>query len=192
MAGTDAATISPDWNALYAAALPQAGYVTTMDVREAGYSSPLVEYHVRTGRLQRVARGIFRVTHFPASEHEDLVIAWLWSKHEGIFSHETALALHELSDVLPSKQHLTLPLTWQGRRLRVPPTLILHFATISKDATAWVGAVPVTTPLRTLADCAANSTPREFVTQATKQGVKRGLFTLAAAKLAIAGKAKHR
>ncbi len=183
---------SPDWDALYAAALPQTGYVTNEDVRAAGYSSPLLEYHIRTGHLQRVARGIFRVSNFPAGDHEDLVVAWLWSKREGIFSHETALVLHDLSDVLPAKQHLTTPKAWQHKRLRVPATLILHFGDISKAETSWMGAVPVTTPLRTLADCATNDTPREFLEQAVKQGAKRGLFALAEAKRAIAQRVRRK
>jgi len=180
----------PSWDELYAAALPQAGYVTMDDVRASGYSSPLLEYHIREGHLQRVARGIFRVTNFPAGDHEDLVIAWLWSKREGIFSHETALVLHDLSDVLPAKQHLTTPKAWEQKRLRVPATLILHFGDVSKTETSWMGAVPVTSPLRTLADCANNNTPREFLEQAVKQGAKRGLFALAEAKRAIANRAR--
>lgn len=182
----------PDWNAIYSAALAQSGYVTIGDVRAAGYSSPLLEYHVQTGNLQRVQRGIFRLTHFPSSEHEDLVIAWLWSTGQGVFSHETALMLHDLSDVLPSKQHLTMPSAWKKRRIRVPPNIVLHFGEVPKNQTGWVGSVPVTTPLRTLADCAANNTPAEFLSQAMKQGAKRGLFSVAAAKLAVGGKAKQR
>lgn len=181
----------PDWNALYSSALPQSGYVTTEDVRAAGYSSPLLEYHVRMGRLQRVRRGIFRLTNFPSSEHEDLVIAWPWSTRYGVFSHETALSLHDLSDVLPSKQNLTVPSSWRKRRIREPANIVLHFDEIPGNQKGWFGSVPVTTPIRTLSDCALNSTPREFVIQAMKQGAKRGLFSLAAAKLAIGGK-EHR
>ena len=44
-----------------------------------------------------------------------------------MFSHETALALHELSDVLPGTIHLTLPAHDAKRRLRVPPGVELHF-----------------------------------------------------------------
>ena len=27
---------------------------------------------------------------------------WLWSEQAGVFSHQTALALHDLSDILPA------------------------------------------------------------------------------------------
>ena len=62
-----------------------------------------------TRRSCDVRRGIYRLVHFPASDHEDLVVLWLWSEQAGVFSHETALALHDLSDALPGKVHMTLP-----------------------------------------------------------------------------------
>ncbi len=42
-------------------------------------------------------RGVYRLVHFPVGDHEDLTAVWLWSEREGVFSHETALALHDLS-----------------------------------------------------------------------------------------------
>src|SRR5262245_31363136 len=117
---------TPSWDRLYELATPQAGYFTLAQSRAAGYSPPLLEYYVREGRVERVARGIFRLAHYPPGDHEDLVVAWLWSERLGVFSHETALMLHELSDALPAKQHITVPSTWQRRRLRVPANLILH------------------------------------------------------------------
>lgn len=167
----------PDWSRLYELAAPQAGYFQLAQAREAGYSPPLLEYYVREGRVERVARGIFRLTHFPPSDHEDLVVAWLWSDRLGLFSHETALLLHDLSDALPAKQHMTVPSAWERRRFRVPQNLILHFADVMAKDRAWKGPVPVTAPLRTVADCAAADSPPDIVRQAVNQGVKRGLFT---------------
>lgn len=168
---------APDWNQLYELAASQAGYFQLSQAQEAGYSPPLLEYYVREGRVERVARGIFRLIHFPPSDHEDLVIAWLWSDRLGVFSHETALVLHELSDALPAKQHLTAPSSWERRRLRVPPNVVLHFADLAEKDVAWKGPLPITTALRTVADCAAANSPPDIVDQAAKQGVKRGLFT---------------
>lgn len=168
---------APDWNQLYELAAPQAGYFQLAQARSAGYSPPLLEYYVRDRRVERVARGIFRLAHYPASEHEDLVVAWLWSDRLGVFSHETALVLHELSDALPAKQHMTVPRAWERRRLRVPVNLVLHYADVAEKDRAWKGPLPVTTPLRTIVDCAAASSPPDLVRQAANQGVKRGLFT---------------
>src|SRR5438105_4112053 len=117
---------APAWGRLYETAAAQAGYVTQEQAVEAGYSPQLVRYYVREGRLERAARGVLRLVHFPPSDHEDLAVLWLWSEQRGTFSHETALMLHDLSDALPRKRHMTLPISWAKRRLRVPSGLTLH------------------------------------------------------------------
>lgn len=134
---------TPDWNALFDVAQAQAGYFTTKQAARSGYSSQLLAHH-RNNRVERVRRGIYRLVHFPASDHEDLVVFWLWSEQEGVFSHETALALHDLSDILPSRIHLTLPASWCRRRLRVPRGLVLYFADIDDGDRSSFDAAQVT------------------------------------------------
>lgn len=129
----------PSWSALYETASAQAGYLTTKQAAEAGYSLPLIHKHIKAGRIQRVRRGIYRLVHFPAGEHEDLVIVWLWSEAAGVFSHQTALALHELSDALPSKVHVTLPAEWAGRRLRIPNGVVVHYGDVQISDRRWFG-----------------------------------------------------
>ena len=95
---------APSWDSLYEVAADQQGCFTREPAREAGFSDPLPYQHIHAGNLERVQRGIYRVTRFPESgrAHEDLVILWLWSCSKGVFSHETAPRLHGLSDTLPS------------------------------------------------------------------------------------------
>jgi len=168
---------APDWTQLYELAAPQAGYFTLAQAREAGYSPPLLAYYVRVGRLERAGRAIFRLSHFPPGEHEDLVVAWLWSERLGIFSHETALMLHELSDALPAHKHLTVPTAWEHRRLRVPAGVVLHYGDVADTDRTWKGPVPLTNALRSILDCSRASAPPTIIEQAIKQGMKRGLFT---------------
>lgn len=125
-----------------------------------------------------------------AGEHEDLVIVWLWSEKHGVFSHETALGLHGLSDVLPAKAHLSLPSPWRTRRLRVPPDVVVHYGEVAKRERAWFGAVPATTALRTLNDCAHAELAPELLRQASHEALRRGLVTkgdLADVKRALRG-----
>jgi predicted transcriptional regulator of viral defense system len=113
------------------------------------------------------------------AEHEELVIAWLWSDRQGVLSHETALALHDLSDVLPHRVHLTLPSGWRKRRFRVPENIVLHHADVPPRDRAWVGAVPTTGPARTLNDCASAGTSPGLLRQAARQALHRGIVTRA-------------
>lgn len=165
----------PDWNRLYEIAAAQEGHFTTKQAAEAGYSPQLLIHHVHAGRVVRLRRGVYRLVHFPAGEHEDLVVAWLWSECSGVFSHETALSLSDLSDVLPSRIDLTLPAAWRARRLRIPSGVPLHYADVPAADRAWRDAVPITCPRRTLADCAQASLSPDLLRQAARQALLRGL-----------------
>ena len=176
---TPAATRSPDWDHLFEIAAAQDGLFTTQQAAEAGYSPQLVAHHLRAGRMLRVRRGIYRLVHFTAGDHEDLTFVWLWSERAGVFSHQTALALHDLSDVLPSRVHLTLPESWRRRRLRVPDGVVLHHGDISENERRWFGPVPATSPLRTLEDCARGRLPPDLLRGAALDAVHRGLVTRA-------------
>ncbi len=169
----------PSWDALYETAAAQSGYFTARQGAAAGYSPQLIQYYLRDGRVERWARGIFRIVHFPASEHEELVPTFLWSGGVGVFGRETALAIHNLSDVLPAKQHLFLPTSWSKRRVTAPRRVRLYFVDVPETERTWHGAVLVTTPPRTVRDCIAMHVSPELVDQAIAQGVRRKLFTRA-------------
>ncbi len=166
---------TPDWDLLFEIALGQEGLFTTEQAGEAGYSPQLLTHHLGSGNIARVRRGVYRIVHFPAGDHEELTTLWLWSEQKGVFSHQTALALQDLSDILPSQVHLTLPESWQRRRLRVPDKVVLHFAEVSEDETKWIGPIPVTGPLRTLNDCVQGDIEPDILRSAAWDALDHGL-----------------
>lgn len=168
---------TPEWDRLYEIAAAQEGLFTTRQAAEAGYSPQLLVHHIRGGRMVRVRRGIYRLVHFPAGEHEELVAVWLWSEQAGVLSHETALVLHGLSDALPTQVHLTLPAAWKKRRFRVPEGVVLHHADVDPKERAWKGPVPITSAARTLNDLARSGLSPELLRQAAQQALRRGLTT---------------
>ena len=176
---TEPVPAKPDWDQLFTTAQTQQGLFTTQQAADAGFSPQLLVHHAHTGRVLRVQRGIYRITHYPAGTQEDLIAAWLWTERAGIVSHQTALSLHELSDVLPSQIHLTLPTAWRKRRFRVPTDVVLHHADIPARDRTWVGAVPTTSPRRTLNDCANAALTPDLLRQAAQQALQRGLVTRA-------------
>ncbi|MBM4061808.1 MAG: hypothetical protein FJ265_12040 [Planctomycetes bacterium] len=166
---------SRNWPDLLRLATTQGGCFSLTQALELGFSTPLLQHHLRTGKLQRARRGIFRVAHLPAAEDEDLVVVWLWSKQRGVFSYRTALALHGLSDALPAGIDLTLPLAAAKERRLAPDRVSLHLSDLSPDEQTWVGNVPVTTVLRTLRDCAAMPVSPDLLLQALHEAKARGL-----------------
>ncbi len=169
----------PNWDLLYDAAAAREGHFTTDQAARAGYSPQLLHHYVELGRITRVRHGIYRLVHFPPGDHEDLVAVWMWDGERGVFWHETALALTPLSDVLPARVHVTLPPSWQGRRLRVPSGVVLWHAQVSARDRVWIGPVPCTSPLRTLRDCVDARSSPETIGKAVTDARARGLITRA-------------
>lgn len=166
----------PDRDRLFEIAASQEGHFTSAQAVEAGYSPQLLVKHLQNGGVLRVRRGVYRLVHFPAGEHEDLVAFWLWTGRMGVFSHQTALVLHDLSDALPAEVHMTLPAAWARRRLRVPAGVVLHHADVAAGDRAWAGPVPATSAARTLMDCAGSKVEPLLVRDAFEEGASRGML----------------
>ena len=167
------------WNAIFGIAVSQEGLFSATQAKAAGCSQQLLGRYLATGKIERVSRALYRIVLFPRGENEDLIALWLWSKNEGVFSHETALFLHELSDALPTRAHLTLPEAWSRRDVKLPPRLIVSYDDLPDDDRTWHGPVPVTAVRRTLADCLHANVAAELVAQASAQAAERGLITRA-------------
>ena len=167
---------------LFKMAEGQQGYFTAKQAAEAGYQLGSQAHHVKSGNWVRVERGIYRLARFPQSPEEQLVIYTLWSRNragepEGVYSHQTALSIHELSDVNPARLHMTVPATFR-RRAKAPKILVLHRAILDEKDVELRQGFAVTRPLRAIADVtAAESVSREIVEQALAEGRQRGLIT---------------
>jgi hypothetical protein len=166
----------PDWDRLYQVAAAQSGYFSTRQAKRAGYSPQLLAKYLRNGRVVRALRGVYRIKHFPSSEWEDLVTAWLWSERAAVVSHETALSVLGLLTARPTRVHLTLPASWRRRRLRVPPAVVLHHADVPEHQRTRTGAVPTTSVPRTLLDCREARIPARIVRKALADARARGLI----------------
>jgi predicted transcriptional regulator of viral defense system len=165
----------PDWSSLYELALPQGGHFRTVQAAAAGFSKQLLHKHLLAGRIEHAMRGVYRLAHFPSGDQDELIALWLWSAEVGVFSHETALALYQLSDVLPSRVYMTVPRSW-ARRSAVPPIVVLHYADIPESDRTWVGQVPVTTVGRTLRDAVDAGMDPGLIAQAIAEGTARKLI----------------
>jgi predicted transcriptional regulator of viral defense system len=167
---------------LYRIAEEQGGYFTSKQAAVAGFSQKNHAYHVRTGNWLREHRGIYRLAKFPTAERPDLMFWWLWSRNrddvpQGVYSHETALSLYDLSDINPATLHMTVPRSFQRRR-PLSKILVLHRGNVHKDDIETRFNVKVTRPLKTIADLLAYRTVQmDHMQQAVKQAFQRGLIT---------------
>ncbi len=110
---------------------------------------------------------------FPGSPYEDLFVAWLRTGPDSVISHESALAVYELSDVLPAEVHVIVPRTASRRRRGIR----LHTNRLRTDEVTQRAGLPITTAARTIADVIASGLAQEQVGQAIEEALRRGLTT---------------
>ncbi|MBX3412561.1 MAG: type IV toxin-antitoxin system AbiEi family antitoxin domain-containing protein [Pirellulales bacterium] len=163
---------------LHAIALNQGGYFTAKQAAEIGYQYPHLDYHLRVGNFKRVGHGVYRLPEIPPSEQDDLVRLAFWSRDrndspQAVASHQTALAVHGLSDLLSPKIHLTVPTTF---RKLAPKGTVLHRGKLEAVDLDEREGFSVTTPLRTILDVSADdSISEEHLQRAIAEALERGL-----------------
>lgn len=179
-----------DHEGLYRLAEEQAGYFTTQQALGAGMDDSTLSYHARSGgRFERVRTGLYRLRQFPTSSHEHVVAAWLPLRGDGaVVSHESALELYGLSDIIPRAVHITLPRSKRGHRRR--PGVQLHSLERppGPKEKRRRGPVVVTTPERSIVDALASGSQPEQVELAVRQALERGLTTRGRLLSATAGR----
>lgn len=161
----------------------QHGLFTAKQAKAAGYSEQAQHHNAKAGNWIREYRGIYRLARYPQSEWANLMLWQLWSRNrldipQGVYSHETALSLYELSDVMPARLHMTVPPGFD-RMAEIPPVLILHRARLSEEDIGGIEGVRVTRPLRTILDVISEETVSpDLIEQAIRQAADRGLVAL--------------
>lgn len=81
------------------------GMLLTKDIIEAGISKQLLSKYVKKGYIERVAQGVY----LSKDAFEDEMYVLQARSKKAIFSHETALYLHDLTDRDPLQYTVTLP-----------------------------------------------------------------------------------
>lgn len=153
------------------------GVFTTKMANELGISRALLAHHEKAGRISRGERGVYRFADNPPGYLEHLRDYAEALGPTAVFSHETALALNELSDVSPRYVHVTVP---RSRRfVRRPPSYKIHTVVEPLPArdVVEVHGVRATSSARSIVDAARSFTAPEQIEMATKQALERGIAT---------------
>jgi len=171
-------TTSPNHQNLFDIASEQHGYFTAKQARACGFNWDLLSHHTRTGRFLRIRRGLYRLRDYPSFPREEVVVAWLAAgKDSSVVSHDSALDLLDLSDVIPQAVHLTVPRS--KRYLRRAPGVIFHTTTekFSPGDLTFREGIRETSAARTIVDAAEDGTAPEQIEMAVVQAIDRGLTT---------------
>ncbi len=167
---------------LFEIAEGQEGYFTAKQAAAAGFDKKNHHYHVHSGNWIRACRGVYRLTKFPLAEHPDMITWSLWSRDRsdrprGVYSHETALSVYKLSDLMPAKLHMTVPPQFR-RTASIPGVLVLHRGRLHDQDIEAMRGFRVTRPLKAIADLiTAGYLSADHLRQAVRQAVQRGLIS---------------
>jgi predicted transcriptional regulator of viral defense system len=169
------------YQALSEVAAEQHGYVTHDDARALGIPSMTLVRMADRGTLERVSRGVYRFPMFASGPLAQYMEATLWPQGvRGVLSHETALDLHDLSDVNPRRIHITVPLRHRIQR-KIPRLYVVHRADLPSGEVTRHEGIPIVTPERAVRDAHQAGVGAAIIRRAIEDGRRRGIFSEAAA-----------
>jgi predicted transcriptional regulator of viral defense system len=166
---------------LVALAEDQDGLLTADQARKAGFTNSVLARLVQRGRIERTARGVYRVPYIPPgrfSQHREAV---LWAKanrgpSDVALSHATALVVYGISDANPQLIHLTVPRSARLRRQK-PKGVVVHRQDLSPEEITVEEGIPLTTISRTVADLLHSKGRIDLVRQAIADARHAGLIS---------------
>ena len=169
-------------DSLFEVADRQQGYFTSQQAEECGFHRSHFNRFLDSGEWVKEIRGIYRLSRYPVQDRSELVLWSLWSRNkqgipQGVWSHETALDIYEITDVMPAKMHMTVPKGFR-RSLATPEVIVLHYHNLSDDEIEIQHGYRVTKPLRTLIDVLNDqSVSVDQVKLGIRQAIKQGLIS---------------
>ena len=169
---------TPDRSRLFEIASEQGGYFTAEQATTCGYSRALLSHHVKSGTFIRIRRGLYRFREYPSSSREDVLAAWMAvGKDSSMVSHESALDILGLSDIIPDVVHLTV--SRSRRNFPSLPGVKIHTTTkpSQKEDIITRDGIIITSVKRSILDAAEAGTAPEQIEMAVIQAVDRGLVT---------------
>ncbi len=109
------------------------GTLTAREVGRAGIHSQQISRLVREGRLERVARGLYRVPGQPVTEHHGLALA-ARAVPRGVICLLSALGFHGIGSQLPFAVWMAIDRRARAPAVDYPPLRLMRFSSASLSA----------------------------------------------------------
>ena len=134
------------------------GLILTREVEEAGIPRHYLTLFVRENELERISPGVY----LAPDSFDDEMYRLQARNQKAVFSHDTALYLHELTDRDPIKFTVTVPYGYNASHLRHEGIKVytvkrsLHLVGVTKSETLFARPIRVYNKERTICDIVRN------------------------------------
>ncbi|MEP1124996.1 MAG: DUF559 domain-containing protein [Ilumatobacter sp.] len=158
--------------ALHERAAGQHGVVSQQDLTDAGLGESQRRWQLDSGRLQRVAPRVYRISGSPDTREQRLTIGLLSLGVRSWVSYEAAATLHGMDRSDPDAVEFTIE---RGRRPTRLPWQVHTTKFVAANDTVVVDGFRVTSATRTVLDLAHARATRQRVEAAFDSAVRMGL-----------------
>ena len=153
------------------------GIITSVEAKSKGINNKTLQRMEKLGQLERVEHGLY----MDPNQMEDEYFLTLYRCKKGIFSHETALYFHELTDRTPFQIMMTIPSGYNTRLLKDKEKYKFFYVVEELHS---IGKITMETPYghqvyvydkeRTICDCLKKKEQLDgdLVTEAVKRYLK--------------------
>ncbi|MBU3188317.1 type IV toxin-antitoxin system AbiEi family antitoxin domain-containing protein [Clostridium bowmanii] len=152
------------------------GLIITKEVEDAGIPRHYLTIFTRENKLERVTHGVY----LTLESFEDEMYTLQVKSKRIVFSHETALYLHELTDRDPLEWSVTIPTGYNGSNLREAGIKVytvkreLHLIGVAQLKTLYGRPIKVYCKERTICDIVRNRNNMDVAI--LNEGIKRYLY----------------
>ena len=103
------------------------GVVRFSAILQAGFHPDSLVVLEKEGKVEKIARGLYRVTNYTPGSHPDLVIASLQAPRS-VVCLLSALSFYEATSEIPKYVDLAIPEGTHANRIKYPPVRFYRFA----------------------------------------------------------------
>ena len=133
------------------------GVVRFSSVLKAGFHPDSLIALIKEGKVEKIARGLYRLTDFEFASHPDLVTVSLQAPR-GVICLISALAFHEATSEIPRRVDIAIPRSSRSYKIAYPPVKFYRFAQVAWEEGIEIHEIEgytirVYSLAKTIADC---------------------------------------
>lgn len=102
------------------------GLATYAEIIKAGFNKPLLKAGLNSGRIQKVDRGLYRLSDGFSLSAPDIVAVSIKAP-KGVICLLSSLAFHEATNEIPSCVHIAIPRGIHANKIKYPPVKFYRY-----------------------------------------------------------------